>query len=187
LLAQAHANRPIGNRGDAGAFAVRADARGGSRPDGRIRRTASEEITALGRLLIGRYGMVPRAVELLARDVDRLDLFVSALHAFRLEIAGVVYARIVQEEVVYIRSVNQRLCDRIQEHSRIILTPRYAEYRKWVESKRITTVAYKPPLIAWPLDCRPPRSGSRIDCRVPSEICGTDWIRAAGQNGRCHG
>ena len=91
--------------------------------------------------------MVPRAVELLASDVDRLDRFVSALHAFRLEIAGVVYARIVQEEVVYIRSVDQRLCDRIQEHLRIILTPRYAEYRKWVEGKRITTVAYKPPLI----------------------------------------
>jgi hypothetical protein len=60
---------------------------------------------------------------------------------------GVVYARIVQQEIVYIRSVDHRLCDRIQEHLRIILTPRYAEYRKWAEGKRITIVAYKPPLI----------------------------------------
>ena len=60
---------------------------------------------------------------------------------------GVVYARIVQEEIVYIRSVDHRLGDRIQEHLRIILMPRYAEYRKWAEGKRITTVAYKPPLI----------------------------------------
>ncbi len=48
---------------------------------------ARREITASGRLLIGRYGMVPRAVELLASDVDHLDLFVSDLHAFRLEVA----------------------------------------------------------------------------------------------------
>ena len=31
--------------------------------------------------------MVPLAVEFLVRDIDRLDLFVSTLHAFRLEIA----------------------------------------------------------------------------------------------------
>ena len=41
----------------------------------------------VGAVVVERYGMVPRGVELLASDIDRLDLFVSALHAFRLEIA----------------------------------------------------------------------------------------------------
>ena len=59
----------------------------------------------------------------------------------------VVYARVVQEEIIYIRATESRLCDRIQEHFRIIWTPDYAEYREWTEGKRITIFAYKPPLI----------------------------------------
>ena len=60
---------------------------------------------------------------------------------------GIVYARVFQEEIVYIRSTESRLCDRIQEHFRIIWTPDYSEYREWAEGKRIMIFAYKPPLI----------------------------------------
>ena len=45
------------------------------------------EITASWRLLIGRYDIVPLAVEFLVRDVDSLHLLVSDLHAFRIEVA----------------------------------------------------------------------------------------------------
>lgn len=60
---------------------------------------------------------------------------------------GIVYARVFQDEIVYIRSTESRLCARIQEHFRIIWTPEYTEYRKWAEGKRIVIFAYKPPII----------------------------------------
>src|SRR6186713_2386552 len=43
---------------------------------------ARREITASGRLLVRRDGIVPLAVEIVTRDVDRLHLSFSDLEAF---------------------------------------------------------------------------------------------------------
>lgn len=61
---------------------------------------------------------------------------------------GVVYARIFEEEPVYIGSTDRLLSRRIRAHLRGIATstqPTSMKYRKWAEGKRITIVAYKPP------------------------------------------
>src|SRR5690242_16758578 len=48
---------------------------------------ARREITASGRLLVRRDGIVPLAVEIVARDVDRLHLSFSDLEAFGVEVS----------------------------------------------------------------------------------------------------
>jgi len=61
---------------------------------------------------------------------------------------GVVYARVYQDEPVYIGSTDRRLSRRIQAHLRGISKSEQStpvKYRQWAEGKRITIVAYKPP------------------------------------------
>src|SRR6185437_210407 len=48
---------------------------------------ARREITASGRLLVRRDGIVPLAVEIVTRDVDRLHLSFSDLEAFGVEVS----------------------------------------------------------------------------------------------------
>src|SRR5512133_1990069 len=49
--------------------------------------SARREITASGRLLVRRDGIVPLAVEIVTRDVDRLHLSFSDLEAFGVEVS----------------------------------------------------------------------------------------------------
>jgi hypothetical protein len=57
---------------------------------------------------------------------------------------GVVYARVYQDEPVYIGSTDRRLSRRIQAHLRGISRseqPTPVKYRQWAEGKGITIVA----------------------------------------------
>jgi hypothetical protein len=65
--------------------------------------------------------------------------------------SGVVYARVFEGEVVYIGSANRPFRKRFTEHLNFIATsqqPVGVAYRRWAEGKRITILAYKPPLVA---------------------------------------
>src|ERR1700733_7298476 len=63
----------------------------GSIPIGSTRRNRGprvcREITASRRLLVGRYGVVPLAMEVVARDADCLHLLVGDVDTFRVEVA----------------------------------------------------------------------------------------------------
>jgi hypothetical protein len=61
---------------------------------------------------------------------------------------GVVYARVFEEEPVYIGSTDKRCARRILSHVAGIgksIKPIAVAYRDWAEGKQITIVAHKPP------------------------------------------
>jgi len=63
------------------------------------------------------------------------------------EESGVVYARIVNGEPVYIGTTNGKLSKRLKAHLQGIEKPRTSnakEYKEFVEGKTVTIYAYKP-------------------------------------------